>query len=117
LTKYKIIDPSTTKSRKRKRPSKNDEKPISETDTKDASSTGPRAELSLKTFCPESGVCLKYKTDQAAEVGRLVRSLGHLARGMAGLEMLADGTFCDSYPDLYIAGSRLAGLEGQWRLT
>lgn len=32
-----------------------------------------------------SGTCLKYKTDKAAEVGRLVASLGSCGRVMAAL--------------------------------
>ena len=44
-----------------------------------------KAHLTLKTYDPESGTCLKYRTDKAAEVGRLVASLGKLGKGMAGL--------------------------------
>ncbi|KAL8643798.1 MAG: hypothetical protein Q9226_008114 [Calogaya cf. arnoldii] len=44
-----------------------------------------RAHLILKTYDPVSGVCLKYKTDKAAEVGRLVAALGRCGRAMAGL--------------------------------
>ncbi|OCT45017.1 hypothetical protein CLCR_06354 [Cladophialophora carrionii] len=39
------------------------------------------ATLTLKTYHPESGICLKYRTDKAAEVGRLLTGLGRLARG------------------------------------
>ncbi|KAI9711748.1 MAG: hypothetical protein M1820_001893 [Bogoriella megaspora] len=45
----------------------------------------PTALLVLKTYDPVSGVCLKYRTDQAAEVGRLVGIMGRLGRRMAGL--------------------------------
>ncbi|PSS03775.1 signal recognition particle 9 kDa protein-domain-containing protein [Coniella lustricola] len=45
----------------------------------------PRAKLILKTFDPHSGVCLKYKTTKAQEVGRLVQMLGSLGRNMAAL--------------------------------
>ena len=45
----------------------------------------PRANLTLKTYDPVSGVCLKYETDKAAEVGRLVAGLGQLGKGMCGL--------------------------------
>lgn len=45
----------------------------------------PRAKLILKTFDPHSGVCLKYKTAKAQEVGRLVQMLGSLGRNMAAL--------------------------------
>ncbi|KAJ9637807.1 hypothetical protein H2199_007301 [Coniosporium tulheliwenetii] len=62
-----------------------------------AQPTGPRATLTLKTYDPESGVCLKYQTTKAAEVGRLVASLGKLGRGMAGLAELAEGTFSPLY--------------------
>lgn len=41
----------------------------------------PSATLTLKTYHPESGICLKYATDKAAEVGRLVTGLGRLAKG------------------------------------
>lgn len=41
----------------------------------------PAATLTSKTFHPESGICLKYKTDKAAEVGRLFTGLGKLAKG------------------------------------
>jgi hypothetical protein len=39
------------------------------------------ATLTLKTYHPESGICLKYRTDKAAEVGRLLTGLGRLAKG------------------------------------
>ena len=41
----------------------------------------PAATLTLKTFHPGTGICLKYKTDKAAEVGRLMAGLGRLAKG------------------------------------
>ena len=41
----------------------------------------PTATLTLKTYDPTTGICLKYKTDKAAEVGRLMAGLGRLARG------------------------------------
>ena len=44
-----------------------------------------KALLTLKTYDPISGTCLKYKTDKAAEVGRLVASLGSCGRVMAAL--------------------------------
>lgn len=46
----------------------------------------PRGKLIIKTFDPASGVCLKYKTSKAAEVGRLVQMLGSLGRNMGGLK-------------------------------
>jgi len=39
------------------------------------------ATLTLKTFEAGSGICLKYETDKAAEVGRLMTGLGRLASG------------------------------------
>jgi len=33
---------------------------------------------------------LKYETNKAAEVGRLIQILGRLARGMAGLEIKSE---------------------------
>lgn len=44
-----------------------------------------KALLTLKTYDPVSGACLKYRTDKAAEVGRLVAALGTCARVMAAL--------------------------------
>ncbi|KAL5362714.1 signal recognition particle 9 kDa protein-domain-containing protein [Aspergillus floccosus] len=43
--------------------------------------TAPVASLTLKTFNPTSGICLQYRTNKAAEVGRLITSLGKLAAG------------------------------------
>ena len=43
------------------------------------------ATLVLKCYDPVSGSCLKYKTDKAAEVGRLITALGRCGRVMAGL--------------------------------
>ncbi|GCB19032.1 uncharacterized protein C17H9.07 [Aspergillus awamori] len=39
------------------------------------------ATLELKTYHPGSGICLKYRTNKGAEVGRLITSLGKLAAG------------------------------------
>lgn len=50
----------------------------------------PRAYLELKTYDPASGVCLKYQTDKAAEIGRLIAGLGRLGRSMAALPELAE---------------------------
>lgn len=41
----------------------------------------PAASLTLKTFEPSTGICLKYQTNKAAEVGRLMTGLGRLVRG------------------------------------
>ncbi|PYI32495.1 hypothetical protein BP00DRAFT_494505 [Aspergillus indologenus CBS 114.80] len=52
------------------------------------------ATLTLKTFHPESGICLKYRTNKGAEVGRLISSLGKLAAGadVAGLGLGLPGS-------------------------
>jgi hypothetical protein len=72
---------------KRKRP--DDE---TEAATADAAIV-PKATLTLKTYDPVSGTVLKYKTDKAAEVGRLIASLGTLGRSMAALPEVAEGRF------------------------
>ena len=51
------------------------------TERKERERLAPAARLTLKTFEPGSGICLKYQTDKAAEVGRLVNGLGRLAAG------------------------------------
>lgn len=50
----------------------------------------PTATFTLKTYDPESGTCLQYETAKAAEVGRLISSLGRLGRHMAALPELAE---------------------------
>ncbi|THC98144.1 hypothetical protein EYZ11_002368 [Aspergillus tanneri] len=58
--------------------------------------TTPVATLTLKTYNPSAGLCLKYRTNKAAEVGRLITSLGKLAAGAdvasLGLSGAAPGT-------------------------
>lgn len=44
-----------------------------------------KATFVLKTYDPDSGTCLQYQTTKAAEVGRLIGSLGRLGRHMAAL--------------------------------
>ncbi|TIA33606.1 hypothetical protein D6C78_07424 [Aureobasidium pullulans] len=76
------------------------------TTTTDASTTTPTesklaqqpiAYLELKTYDPISGTTLKYKTDKAAEVGRLVAAMGSLGREMAALpEIKQDITMPDA---------------------
>ena len=43
--------------------------------------TLPAATLTFKTFENTAGICLKYQTNKAAEVGRLMNGLGRLAKG------------------------------------
>ncbi|KAF7115765.1 hypothetical protein CNMCM5793_003268 [Aspergillus hiratsukae] len=61
------------------------------TDTPASTAATPVAVLTLKTYNPTAGICLKYSTNKAAEVGRLVTSLGKLAGGAnaAGLGLSA----------------------------
>ncbi|KAG9565367.1 hypothetical protein KCU71_g5499, partial [Aureobasidium melanogenum] len=64
-------------------------KPASTTDTTTSSEPKqPIALLELKTYDPVSGTTLKYKTDKAAEVGRLIAAMGTLGREMAALPEL-----------------------------
>lgn len=69
-TKYSL----PSRKAKSKAPADNAADPVGE-------KRSPAATLTLKTFHPESGICLKYQTDKAAEVGRLVTGLGRLAKG------------------------------------
>ncbi|KAL4948615.1 signal recognition particle 9 kDa protein-domain-containing protein [Aspergillus filifer] len=71
-TKYNYPKPSATA------------KPPTTTPTQTDSTTAPAAPLAtltLKTYTPEAGICLKYRTNKAAEVGRLITALGLLAGG------------------------------------
>lgn len=80
-TKYKIPNlnsPKYQQTKKRKRDGEDEEKETSVPKV-------PRAVLVLKTYDPQSGVVLKFKTDRAAEVGRLISGLGKLGRHMAAL--------------------------------
>ncbi|KAK8232140.1 signal recognition particle 9 kDa protein-domain-containing protein [Phyllosticta capitalensis] len=64
----------------------------------------PKGVLIIKTYDPASGVCLKYKTNKAAEVGRLVASLEKLARTMAALP--------DKPEDVAMLDAPIAGEQG-----
>ncbi|KAF9875634.1 hypothetical protein CkaCkLH20_07015 [Colletotrichum karsti] len=48
-----------------------------------ATAKPPRGSLEIKTFDPISGVALKYRTTKAAEVSRLITTLGSLGRTMS----------------------------------
>lgn len=80
-TKYKILSPP--KLRKEGAPN-GDAAPAT------APQYTTRATLTLKTYDPASGVCLKYRTDKGAEVGRLIATLGRLGRHMAALPETAE---------------------------
>ncbi|OQE27398.1 hypothetical protein PENSTE_c004G06916 [Penicillium steckii] len=55
--------------------------------------TAPIASLTLKTFNPESGITIQYRTNKLQEVGRLMTGLGKLAAGadVASLGLSAPG--------------------------
>lgn len=74
-TKYSLPRRSKTKSK--------DDSEQSTTDNATSSQPKrePSATLTLKSFHPKTGICLKYQTDRAAEVGRLLTGLGRLAKG------------------------------------
>ena len=61
----------------------------------------PAATLTLKTFEPSSAICLKYRTDKAAEVGRLMTGLGKLAAGeLIDLPATTDSAVADDKMDI-----------------
>ncbi|KAJ5802913.1 Signal recognition particle SRP9 subunit [Penicillium pulvis] len=52
-----------------------------ETAPTESTPTAPIASLTLKTYNPATGVCLKYRTNKLQEVSRLMTGLGKLAGG------------------------------------
>ncbi|KAH8427179.1 SRP9/SRP21 family protein [Aspergillus melleus] len=68
-------------SHKPKSTSTTDAAPTDPQSQQSQTTTTPVATLTLKTFNPSAGLCLKYRTNKAAEVGRLITSLGKLAGG------------------------------------
>ncbi|KAH8722464.1 signal recognition particle 9 kDa protein-domain-containing protein [Phaeosphaeriaceae sp. PMI808] len=98
-SKYTTLKPSPSKIQKRKAYSaKQPEKPTSTTRTSSPppqpqSPEDPTTTFKLKAYDPESGTCLQYETNKAAEVGRLIGNLGRLGREMAALpEILEDAS-------------------------
>ncbi|KAK7717201.1 hypothetical protein SLS57_006346 [Botryosphaeria dothidea] len=89
VTKYSILKRRTTKDRKRQvatsDPAKADASHQPTSTSAVQAPAPPQAALTLKTYDPASGVCLKYQTTKAAEVGRLISSLEKLSRTMAAL--------------------------------
>ncbi|KAI1393427.1 signal recognition particle 9 kDa protein-domain-containing protein [Hypoxylon trugodes] len=82
-TKYHISKPKPRKPKK----STTSDAPSTTTTTTPAT-TAPRGSLTLKTYDPHSGTCLKYRTTKAAEVSRLILSLGKpLGNRMAALPL------------------------------
>ncbi|OMP83136.1 hypothetical protein BK809_0004517 [Diplodia seriata] len=97
VTKYSIIKRKTTKDGKRQ-VATSDSAHADATQLKPPAPGAPaqapaptQAALTLKTYDPVSGVCLKYQTTKAAEVGRLIASLERLARAMAALPSVQEG--------------------------
>ncbi|TKX26103.1 hypothetical protein C1H76_1629 [Elsinoe australis] len=72
-----------------KRNSSNDTPAPAESELKSsaeyAAEKPPVGYLELRAYDPESGACLKYRTEKAAEVGRLIGGLGRMGRVMAAL--------------------------------
>ncbi|OAP63067.1 hypothetical protein AYL99_02294 [Fonsecaea erecta] len=84
-TKYALPRKPNTKAKSRPKASREkDDAPATAGTTAPSqpqSKREPSAVLTLKTYHAESGICLKYRTDKAAEVGRLLTGLGRLAKG------------------------------------
>ncbi|KAF2252017.1 hypothetical protein BU26DRAFT_538853 [Trematosphaeria pertusa] len=97
-SKYTVLKPTPSKIKKRQKyldkqaakladPSRTSSPPPSSAQNPEE----PTTTFALKTYDPESGTCLQYETTKAAEVGRLIGSLGRLGRHMAALpEVLED---------------------------
>ncbi|KAI1212940.1 signal recognition particle 9 kDa protein-domain-containing protein [Annulohypoxylon truncatum] len=80
-TTYGILKPKSR--RIKKGTTSTTDQPASST-----TATAPRRSLTLKTYDPHSGACLKYRTTKAAEVSRLILSLGQpLGARMAALPL------------------------------
>ncbi|KAI9743862.1 MAG: hypothetical protein M1818_002596 [Claussenomyces sp. TS43310] len=96
-TKYTTVDPS--KPKKSKRTVASQDSPVGAATTPAAAPLQlARANLTLKTFDPVSGVTLKYRTTKQQEVGRLFASLGRLGRHMAGLPELKEDVAMTDVP-------------------
>lgn len=95
-SKYSVLKPNASKVRKQKEKSaaksssKLPSNAPSEPSVAASSVAAFQATFILKTYDPESGTCLKYRTGKVAEVGRLVGSLGKLGRHMAALPEVID---------------------------
>ncbi|KAI9742096.1 MAG: hypothetical protein M1834_000486 [Cirrosporium novae-zelandiae] len=86
-TKYNVEHPSKAPPSKKLKTKSGE---VSTPSSDPAQPVAAKGSLTLKTFDPKSGICLKYKTDKGAEVGRLMASLGRLGRTMAGLPEMED---------------------------
>ncbi|KAI1351648.1 signal recognition particle 9 kDa protein-domain-containing protein [Xylaria sp. FL0043] len=87
-TTYHLTDKTGSSKKRQKRrqqQQQQEQEKSSATTTTTTSAAAPRASLTIKTYDPHSGACLKYRTTKAAEVSRLILSLGQLGRKMAAL--------------------------------
>lgn len=106
-TKYHITKPKPRRIKKTSSSS-----PTSQPSS--AATTAPCGSLTLKTYDPHSGACLKYRTTKAAEVSRLILSLGQpLGARMAALPLpeAADEVMADVGAGATPAEEK--GVEGQ----
>ncbi|KAK5627796.1 hypothetical protein RRF57_003511 [Xylaria bambusicola] len=86
-TNYHLTDKtgSSKKRQKRRQQALEEAKQQFSSNTTATTQAQPRASLTIKTYDPCSGACLKYRTTKAAEVSRLILSIGQLGRKMAAL--------------------------------
>ncbi|PVH97529.1 hypothetical protein DM02DRAFT_658202 [Periconia macrospinosa] len=102
-SKYTVLKPTASKVQKRQKylekKAARPAKPSATTSSDAPSQTlptpdpnEPTSTFTLKTYDPESGTCLQYQTSKGAEVGRLIGSLGRLARHMAALPDVPETT-------------------------
>lgn len=95
-SKYTVLKPTPSKIKKRQKYlEKKAAKPNASSRSSSPPPQAPNPEeptvtFVLKTYDPDSGTCLQYETGKAAEVGRLIGSLGRLGRHMAALPEIAE---------------------------
>ncbi|KAF2276410.1 uncharacterized protein EI97DRAFT_398148 [Westerdykella ornata] len=95
-SKYTVLKPTSSKIRKRQKYASKRAHSTSAGDAGNPTTTpqppaeqdaqAPSATFTLKAYDPVSGCCLKYETNKAAEVGRLIASLGRLGKHMAAMK-------------------------------
>ncbi|KAI0097642.1 signal recognition particle 9 kDa protein-domain-containing protein [Nemania sp. FL0031] len=95
-TTYHLTDKTGTSKKRQKLRQQEHESSSSTTPATTPSPAAPRASLTIKAYDPHSGTCLKYRTTKAAEVSRLILSLGQLGRRMAALPTDTDAVMADA---------------------